>query len=113
MCGVGHAPVSSAGARRVDREANASETSPAVAAAAAGDVEGHGHYVALLDMQHVAADFDDFPRDFVTQDEAGGCSGAAADLARVVSWMGGGGGSGRDGSGVACLFLLRELVVRI
>lgn len=66
--------------RRVHGETNASEACAAVAASAAGDVEGDGHNVAFLDVEHVAARFNHFPGYFVTENEAGGGCRAAADL---------------------------------
>ena len=69
-------------ASRVDGEAHASETSPAVTAASARNIERYRHDVSLLDMQHVAADFNHFAGDFVAEDEAWRGGGTAAYLAR-------------------------------
>src|SRR6266540_4784955 len=62
-------PVGGTRAVRVDVEAAASPALLAVLATAAGDVEGDGDEVALLDELDVAADLDHLARDLVPEDE--------------------------------------------
>jgi hypothetical protein len=61
--------VGGAGAVGIDVEADAGPALLAVLAAAAGDVEGDGDEVALLDELDVAADLDHLARDLVPEDK--------------------------------------------
>ncbi len=65
---------------RIDGEANASETSSAVAAAAAGNVERYRNDVSLLHVKYIAASFNHFACYFVAEDKASGGGGATANL---------------------------------
>lgn len=85
--------VGAARLRRVDVEADAGVAALAVDAAAAGDVEGDGHDVALLDVLDVAANLDDLcggePK--LPQRSRGACAcetenGACARASPVISW---------------------------
>jgi len=71
--------------RGVDGEANAGETSTAVAAAATSDVEGDGYDVALFDVEYVAADFNDFAGDFMAEDKARRSGGAASNHVLIAA----------------------------
>ena len=71
--------VGGAGTRGIDVEADSGFAFLAVAASAAGDVEGDGDNVAFLDELDVASGLDDFAGDFMSEDESRGGGGAAAD----------------------------------
>lgn len=77
--------VGGAGAGGIDIEADARLAGFAILAATAGDVEGDADDVALLDELDIASAFDDFTGDLVTEDEAGGSGGAAADHVLVAA----------------------------
>ena len=57
--------VGCAGPCRIDVQADAGLAFLAVAASPAGNVEGHGNQVTLLDELHVASGFDDLACDLV------------------------------------------------
>jgi len=66
-------------------EADAGLSLLAVAAPAAGDVEGHRAEVALLDDLDVPTDLDDLARDLVAEDQALGGRGAAPNHVLVAA----------------------------
>ena len=67
------------GAARVDREANARVTLVAGPAASAGDIERHGHEIALLQHLDVGAHLDHLAGDLVPEHESFRGRGPAAD----------------------------------
>ena len=82
--------VGSAGAAGVDVEADSGLLGTAGAAAAAGDVEGDGDEVSLVDVFDVRAKFDDFAGNLVPENHAGwalSCGpGPCADRTRRCWW---------------------------
>ncbi len=77
--------VGAAGPSRIHIQANAGLAFLAVAAAAAGDVEGRGNQVTNLQKLNIVAFFDDFAGDLVAQDHAGRRSGPAAHHVLVAA----------------------------
>ena len=77
--------VGRAGPRRIDVQADAGLAFLAVAAAPAGDVEGHRNQIADFDELHVAPGFDDLAGDLVAEHQPVRRGGAAADHVLVAA----------------------------